>query len=240
MAEAKYIAIYRDLKQKISAGTYPVGSMLPSGDILAAQYETSRITLRKALDILSREGVVARRRGAGTTVTSQPIVSDGSLITPKHLLGTRQRFADRDFKTQVLSFTMHQAGEELAGKLHIAPSDVVYRIVRLRIVDDQPVVVEYTYMPVLLVPGLTEDVLSTSIYQYLTETLQFDIDAANIKISGVQATAEECKWLQLADESMVIENKQTGFLTSGTIFEYSISHHVPSAFSFQTVVKKEY
>jgi len=240
MTEAKYIAIYRDLKQKISAGTYPVGSMLPSGDVLAAQYETSRITLRKALDILSREGVVARRRGAGTTVASQPIISDESLITPKHLLGTRQRFADRDFKTQVISFTMHQAGDDLAGKLHIAPSDVVYRIVRLRIVDERPIVIEYTYMPVLLVPGLTEDVLATSIYQYLTDELQFDIDAANIKISGVQATATECELLHLSGNAVVIENQQTGFLTSGTIFEYSISHHVPSAFSFQTVVKKEY
>ena len=69
----RYVAVARDLRNKIQLGEYPVGEMLPTELELCRIYEISRHTARDALRKLRDEGLIARRRGAGTTV-----VSDGS------------------------------------------------------------------------------------------------------------------------------------------------------------------
>lgn len=240
MSEPKYIAIYQAIKQHIIDGTFARGSMLPSGPKLAETYDTSAITIKKALDILSREGLITRRRGAGTIVSDTVKASDSSLTNPKHLRGTSRRFAGQNLTTRVLGFDTMQAGDELAGLLNISATDFVYRITRLRIFDGRPAIIEYTYMPILLIPGLSEAILEKSIYDYITQTLGLTINAANIQVTGAVPTETEADLLCVEGNDHLIQMTQTAFLSTGAAFEYSISRHVPDEFEFHTVIKKEY
>jgi GntR family transcriptional regulator len=73
-----YLQVAGALKQQIVAGIYPVGSQLPTEDVLCARFSVSRYTVREALRRLREDNLVASRQGAGTTVV--PRVSTSSYV----------------------------------------------------------------------------------------------------------------------------------------------------------------
>src|SRR5699024_12077291 len=66
--QRKYLTIYDDLVDKIKANVWPVSTMLPSENKLTEEYQTSRETIRKALDLLSQNGYIQKIRGKGSVV----------------------------------------------------------------------------------------------------------------------------------------------------------------------------
>lgn len=68
---ARYIEVASDLRGRIEAGDFTVGSLLPTETELCRMYEVSRYTIREALRRLQEAGIVSRRQGSGTMVTSQ-------------------------------------------------------------------------------------------------------------------------------------------------------------------------
>ncbi|MEM7569700.1 MAG: GntR family transcriptional regulator [Pseudomonadota bacterium] len=67
----RYIEVAADLRELIEAGTYTVGTALPTESELCSQYKVSRYTIREALRRLQDANIVSRRQGSGTVVTSQ-------------------------------------------------------------------------------------------------------------------------------------------------------------------------
>ncbi|MFO1311608.1 MAG: GntR family transcriptional regulator [Burkholderiales bacterium] len=70
MSETLYASLARDIQAAISAGRQGPGSLLPGEHALALAHGVSRATVRAALSVLERDGIVERRRGAGTRVLS--------------------------------------------------------------------------------------------------------------------------------------------------------------------------
>jgi DNA-binding GntR family transcriptional regulator len=68
----RYESVAATVRAQITAGTHPVGSELPTVDALAAEFGVSHMTIKKALSILSAEGVIATHRGARTRVSALP------------------------------------------------------------------------------------------------------------------------------------------------------------------------
>ena len=77
--KAKYLQIFDALQRAIRDGRYPQGVALPSDGALVRRYGVSRITVTKAKDELVRRGLVYRRRGSGTFVTSSAGRESGRL-----------------------------------------------------------------------------------------------------------------------------------------------------------------
>src|SRR6202012_2972584 len=69
-AEPLYLKLVQALKQDIKSGRAPIGALLPSETELGQQHSVSRHTVREALRHLRMEGLVAPRKGSGTTVVS--------------------------------------------------------------------------------------------------------------------------------------------------------------------------
>ncbi len=63
-----YVQVARTLKDEIVSGVYPVGSLIPTEDILCGRFSVSRYTVREALRRLRDDGLVSSRQGAGTRV----------------------------------------------------------------------------------------------------------------------------------------------------------------------------
>ncbi len=59
----KYSEVAKDIAQKIRNGQYAPQSKLPTTDMLCSAYDVSRITIRKAMDVLSDQGLIIKRRG---------------------------------------------------------------------------------------------------------------------------------------------------------------------------------
>lgn len=68
----KYARIADTIRQRIARGQWPTQTRLPTNEALAQEFGVSRVTVRQAVDILAREGVIEARQGLGTFVTGTP------------------------------------------------------------------------------------------------------------------------------------------------------------------------
>lgn len=67
----RYARIRKILEDRVIDGTYPIGSLIPTEIELAAEFATSRFTIREALRYLRERGYVERRQGVGTRVIAR-------------------------------------------------------------------------------------------------------------------------------------------------------------------------
>ena len=234
----KYETIAEDIQNKIQSGVYLADTKLPQEMELCRQYDASRITIREALDLLVYRGLITRRRGAGTFVKAiAGEASDSEEIAKSQQFGGfTHDMQGHKVESSVNAFSLLRAPEEVAKKLQVADTAFVWYICRTRIVDGEPYVVEYTYMPTDFITGITEEVVKSSIYEYIEQTLKLKIKSAHRTVRADMPTEEERKWLGIGkDEMPILEVEQTAYLDDGRIFEYSKSRHRADCFALRTV-----
>ncbi len=224
--------ICQDLRRKIKEGIYPINGRLPEGGSLAQEYGVSLMTLKRALDVLVAEGYIIRRRGDGT------LVRDWKKQQLPHLYSLKGTYYDykERVRSKVIRFEINRASEEIAEKLNVNPDDCIYEIMRLRELDGRPIIMEYTYMPIDVIPGLKQADLEHSIYGYIQEELGRKVHSAFVKITGVRPNALEIKYMSMLETDFLMEAERISSLDNCQTFEYSIAHHLPEFFDFETVL----
>lgn len=166
MAYCPKVAKYHSIRDEILdlVADLSVGDALPPERALAPRFGVSRMTLRRAVEELVREGRLVRRQGAGTFVAG-PKIAQG-LAVSSFSEDMRQRGAVPSSRT--LAVDEIPAGASLGRHLEIAPGDPVMRVVRLRLADDAPMAVETLHVPRAVAPGLDGQMLADgSFYQLL-------------------------------------------------------------------------
>lgn len=142
-AEPLYAQVKRLVKSKITAGEYAPGDQLPTEKWLSGKLGVSRATVIKALDELSREGVVDRRQGSGTFVSGKrhPMVGVASFsgVTKEHGSQPSQRLLN------VHEFLVGAPRDALTS--HFPDSVDLTVLERLRLVNGQPVGVHRVAIP---------------------------------------------------------------------------------------------
>ncbi|MGP2481150.1 UTRA domain-containing protein, partial [Listeria monocytogenes] len=78
--------------------------------------------------------------------------------------------------------------EEIAERLHIEMEKPIYDILRVRLVKGEPYVLEYTYMPVGVIPGINQQILEGAIYSYIQDDLNLKIARSYKQIRADKAT----------------------------------------------------
>lgn len=147
-AQPKYLSLVAALRHEIDA--LPVGAPVPGERTLADEHGVSRMTARRALAVLEREGRLRREVGRGTFV-ARPAVS-----LPLRLTSFTEDMRARGMSpsSQVIALDTVPAGPELAEILAIGPEDPVTRVDRVRLADGRPMAIEHTRLVASLVPGL--------------------------------------------------------------------------------------
>src|SRR5712692_3726266 len=111
--EARYLHIGEALQHQIAA--LPPNALLPSEHDLARRFAVSRVTIRRALGLLERSGVVSRRRGRGTMVNPPKITR---WLSPMHPFEEDLRRQGIKFETRILEY----------AERHVAPDSVRDRL----------------------------------------------------------------------------------------------------------------
>jgi len=140
----RYIDVAAELRSAIGSGL--VGA-LPSEAELGERHHVSRVTVRRALEILRDEGLVESRRGSGWFVVSDPIrQSLGRVTTIEAALEAAGARPDR----RVLEFAFEAAPADVAKPLGLAADAEVLRVVRLNLADDEPFALVTVWLPAAL------------------------------------------------------------------------------------------
>ncbi|MDT2756516.1 GntR family transcriptional regulator [Enterococcus asini] len=235
----KYIYISNDIRNKILNGTYSANEQLPFEKELCVTYEASKMTVKKALDILVSEGLIIKRRGSGTFVKDLSIDEIERITVANQFRGTTALNPGKEVKSKVLSFSVIEAPELVISKLNLSPGSFVYDIYRARYIDGQPHVMEKTYMPIDQIPGLKKEHIEGSIYGYIEEQLGLTIQSAHRQITVRKADETEAEYLDLQAGDPVAVAEQIAYFDTGIAFEYSISVHRYDEFSVEMILTRD-
>jgi GntR family transcriptional regulator len=137
-----YVQLADVLRQRIARGHWRAGDRLPSLEHLGKEFELARVTVRQAVDVLAREGIVSPQQGRGTFVTEH---SSGKRRL--HAVTTMGELADlyRDTRPQLLNLSEASAAPDLAeGDGKAAPKYFYMR--RVHALDDVPYCVIAIYL----------------------------------------------------------------------------------------------
>lgn len=222
----KYVEIADIIRERIKNQTYPTGSLLPNQVDLVTEFNVSRMTIKKAINILIMEGLVLSKRGAGTKVLDPSFWGkDTSPVDQYQGLSYQMKQRGRKLTSQIIRFQVSLPTDRAQKMLKLADGEEVYDIIRLRLLDEQPYILEHSFMPVKLVPGLKEAHLLASIYDYLLGDL-------GMRFSGVFRTIQADKsheldqtYLECGIHDPILEVEQVVYLENGVPVDYSTSHN---------------
>ena len=216
-----YQQISYHLKHLVINGNLEPGEAMPSESELHKLYGASRLTIRRAMDDLVREGLLDRRHGVGTFVAN----STAAQIVPSELSFTRNMLRlGRTPSSRVERFAVVSATPEVAHQIKLEPGALVYEIVRVRLVDGEPLMLETTYLSHEQFPDLAQADLGTeSLYSFLSQRYQVDIVALEQAMEPTLLTMREAALLAASADSPAILSEIVGFTTNGTPVEYTWS-----------------
>lgn len=221
---AKYEEIASVLRDRIADGVYGKDSMLPTQAELAKEFGASRMTVKKAIEILIIEGLIYSKQGIGTKVLNSSFWNKrDSKVRLNNFNGLSSDLADdsRKITSQVIEFSVEFPSKEIAECLQVEESSPVYKIIRLRLLDGSPYVIEHTYMPCDLVPSLDEKVLLASVYDYLLHKLNLKFAGGYRNITAERPDNYDQQYLNCSASDPVLQVEQVVYLGNGRPIEYS-------------------
>lgn len=205
------------IKDAVRDGTLVNEEILPSERDFSQSLNISRITVRKAMDELEKEGVVFRSRGYGTQICSQ---FEYSLKEPK---GLSQQAVLRGKKpdTVWINKSKIQCSAEIGEKLGLDKGSDVYQLKRIRYVDQQAVSVEESWVPARFIADADE--IGISLYDYFNKQQILPVKSQS-RVSARMPDEALKMQIALPDNVPVLVIKQLALDAQGNPLEYSISY----------------
>lgn len=189
-----YLQIRQIMKEEINRGKYQMDQKMPTEAELCEIYQVSRITIRKAIEDLVKDGTLIRRQGKGTFVTSKKIENELLSVSGfsefSHQLGATPH-------SRVLSSQVIQATEEIASRLGIDKDSPVLELERLMYVNDRPLFYDKAHYSLLRFPDLEKKIgQRDSTYKILQEDYNTKISTNDKIIDVIFAPKEIAQYLE--------------------------------------------
>ncbi|WP_223067682.1 trehalose operon repressor [Paenibacillus caui] len=225
-----FLNIYKKYAQLIQTGQMASGTKLPSESELASQYNTSRETVRKALNLLVQNGYIHKIKGKGSYVLDIhrmdfPITGLISFKEMAEKIG-------KPSKTIVYKTGLIHAAGEIARYLMLEDGESVWEVIRAREIDGERIILDKDYFLPEIVTALTEQIAANSIYEYLEQQLHLVISYAKKEISVEESTDEDRRLLDFKGLSHVVVVRNFVYLEDTTLFQYTESRHRLDKFQF--------
>lgn len=151
--QSRYAALAAALRARVVAGEFPPGAALPAEQALAAEHGVALGTMRRALDLLSEQGLVERIHGRGTFVR-QGLA--GAPMLRFFRFGAEGADSREPPQSRILARAVVPAPAEVARALACGPRELALRLKRLRSLQGEPVLLEDIWLPLPLFAALTE------------------------------------------------------------------------------------
>jgi len=220
-----YMSLRRVIRHTIESGSVESGQALPSERELAKLLDLSRVTVRKAITGLVKDGLLVQRQGAGTFVAERIVKSFSKLTSfsddlRARGLKPRSLFLDRGVGTVT---------PEEAMALNLSPGAAVVRLHRLRFAGDEPLAIERSVIPRAILPD--PELVTDSLYEAF-DRLDCRPRRALQRLRAVAFDAEQSRLLGLPPGSPGLFIERRGFLEDGRVVEFTCSHYRGDIYDF--------
>jgi GntR family transcriptional regulator len=217
--------LQEEIRRGIESGQWSPGSTIPPERKLAREFGVSLGTVRTSILNLVAEGLLYRIQGKGTMVAGSKMIRES--IRYYHFV--------RDFgrdepipKLKFLDLTVVDGMAEINRRLKVRHAEKLYRLRRLVLVSERPIVYSCSYLPCRLFPGLDEFPRSrlerVPLYLALEDHFGLPTLSNSDLISVASAGAETAALLEIPGNSPILSVEMLAFTYRKRPYEYRISH----------------
>lgn len=198
-----YQQIQDILATAIRAGEYQPGDQVPSELEIAARFDVSRMTARKALDQLVQKGILYRQKGKGTYVAEQMMPYGLSTM-----ISFSQTLQSRGFtvSTEVLEQATHPMTPDIMHWLKLQPNRAMIVIRRLRLVKGKPAAIHTSYLDYQMFSEILElDLHTNSLHEAIQRIAGEPISYTKDSVQADLATEADAALLGVPEKSPVLK-----------------------------------
>jgi len=231
-----YYKLYVDLKESLNSGKYQKGDKLPTEKELCQQYSISRLTVRRAMDELRREGFIERLKGKGTFVTGSKREEQLAILTG---FTDEARKRGSETRSVVLENKLVRVPADAVELFDIPADAMVVLLKRVRFLEGEPYAIEEAYLNVgadIRFLNITQrDMEKESLYGILRKEFNINISYAEEEMELTRLKKEEARFLRQEQDDCAIMRKRFTYTKSDICIEYVISLYRADKSKFRIV-----
>lgn len=220
------------LKDDIISGRLSPGSKLPGELKLAEEHQVSRVTVRRAMEALTEEGLVIRKPGIGTLVNECSLGSTVMTASVDNLLPNMVKLGENS-RIKLLEFSYRVPSAKIQEHLGLQPGERTQHSIRVRLAGDKPFSHLTTHVPERIALSYNENDLATTPLYALLERSGVEIDHATQIISATLATKEIAAALDVAVGSPLISLNRVVYDRNGQGVEHLEALYRPDRYRLQ-------
>jgi len=220
---------------QINSGTYKENDKLPSERELCEIYDISRATVRQTIQELEREGYIYKVHGKGTFVSQERFKQE---LLKFYSFTEEMKKIGKTPSSRVIDFEIIHLEERIALKMNLKEGEKAYKFTRLRIADDQPMMLETSYIPYDRFDGIAKEELEKQpMYDIFTKKYNCLITKAEEGFQAVSTSERESVFLQnqVNSPSMMIERTT---YEGHNIIEYTVGIARGDRFKYHVTLEK--
>ncbi|MDR6869250.1 GntR family transcriptional regulator [Bosea sp. BE125] len=226
-----YLQLAELIRAQVRDGAIKTGDALPSERELSDAIGISRVTVRKSLDVLLREGLLSRKHGSGTYIAPRIEQPAALLAGFSADMAIRGHAAGSIWVEKATGLPTPDEAMALALSL----DQPVHRLTRVRTADDEPLAIERAVVPARHLPSLDE--VGISLYAALEARGAKPVRGLQ-RLQASLATAPEAKLLSVPVGAAILRIERRGFLPNGTPVEFTRSAYRGDRYDFVVEVRE--
>ncbi|GIM30599.1 trehalose operon repressor [Clostridium polyendosporum] len=235
--DSKYLTIYNEITSKIENGKFEPNTKLSSENEMMQEYDVSRDTIRKALNLLEQNGYIQKIKGKGSFVLDInkfdfPVSGLTSFKELSEKIGKKSN-------TVLQELELIEPDKFLMEQLNVSQDDNVWKVIRVREIGNNKIILDKDFFNQKFVPLLNKEICEDSIYEYLENTLGLNISFAKKEITVQKATEEDKRYLDMEHYDMIVVVKNYIYLDDTNLFQYTESRHRPDKFRFVDFARRK-
>lgn len=231
--QAVFEEIAQQIAQRVRDGIYVTSQRLPSEYDLAEEFQCSRLTVRKAIELLIRQNILVKEKGKGTYVMKQSKIQSGS--------GGLQSFTEtariqgKTTRTEVLRY---EVAETVPDKVlqafgNYTGEPIVY-LVRRRYFDEEPMTIENLYILQRYLGEVAADELAGSLFEVIERHIE--IGYSHQEVEAVKVTPDLAELLHVAEgEPLLLVHSMT-YSPSAKPILYDTSFYRADKYTFKNTL----
>ncbi|HXW00987.1 MAG TPA: GntR family transcriptional regulator, partial [Anaerolineae bacterium] len=214
-----YIQIAEGLLARIESGELTPGDRLPPERELSETLGVTRMTLRQALRVLETQGLLVRRQGIGTYIAKPKIERAAGQLVPFTKVMQQRGYATG---ARVIMLQRQPVEVAIANQLKLPVSAPVYYGHRLRLINQEPVMLEKFIFPAHRFPNFEQhDLVNRSMYEIMETEYRIKVSQAQQSLEAVSATEYEAGLLEIEVGAPLMLEQRLGFDQNGRPIEFS-------------------
>lgn len=224
IAGSLYQRVASDIKKNILSGKYEVGTLIPTENELEKMYKVSKITIRKAVELLVGEGYLVKKSGIGTTVISNNLFNKLSKARSfSSIVDENGSLTKKILEIKLVPPT----GTPFENDIN---QHILY-IKRLYSLNDKPFIVFEHYLPNVAIQEELKNLRHKSLYKILQES-GHEIASFKDEFKAVNLDSANQQLLDKSD-TLAIKRIRRGFDRFDNLIEYSLAMYDTNKFPYE-------